>query len=105
MIYVLKKAHLLVTDSGGLAEEAPTFGKPALILRESTERPECVASGNALLLGYDTGRLQALVTELLGSGDRYRSMSSAPNPFGDGQASLRIADALAGHAVPLAAAA
>jgi UDP-N-acetylglucosamine 2-epimerase (non-hydrolysing) len=105
MIYVLKKAHLLVTDSGGLAEEAPTFGKPALILRESTERPECVASGNALLLGYDTVRLQALVTELLGTGERYRSMSTAPNPFGDGQASSRIVDALAGKSIPLAAAA
>ena len=105
MIFVLKKAHLLVTDSGGLAEEAPTFGKPALILRESTERPECVDSGNALLLGYDTVRLQALVTELLGGGERYRAMSSAPNPFGDGHASSRIVDTLAGHAVSLAAAA
>lgn len=105
MIFVLKKAHLLVTDSGGLAEEAPTFGKPALILRESTERPECVDSGNALLLGYDTVRLQALVSELLGDGERYRAMSAAPNPFGDGHASSRIVDTLAGHAVSLAAAA
>jgi UDP-N-acetylglucosamine 2-epimerase (non-hydrolysing) len=105
MIYVLNAAHLLITDSGGLAEEAPTFGKPTLILRESTERPECVASGNALLLGYDTERLQSLVTELLGSGERYRAMSTAANPFGDGQASSRIVDALAGKSIPLAAAA
>jgi UDP-N-acetylglucosamine 2-epimerase (non-hydrolysing) len=74
-------------------------------LRESTERPECVDSGNALLLGYDTVRLQALVSELLGDGERYRAMSAAPNPFGDGHASSRIVDTLAGHAVSLAAAA
>jgi UDP-N-acetylglucosamine 2-epimerase (non-hydrolysing) len=86
-IFMLKKADILISDSGGLAEEAPTFGTPALILRESTERPECVASGNAILVGYNTDRLEQLVSELLTGGPLHQRMSNAPSPFGDGKAS------------------
>lgn len=105
MIFALQACSIVVTDSGGLAEEAPTFGKPALILREVTERPECVECGNAVLVGQDTARLKVLVTELLTRGSLYESMSSAPNPFGDGRAAHRIADILAGQAECLVAAA
>ncbi|MBA3526952.1 MAG: UDP-N-acetylglucosamine 2-epimerase (non-hydrolyzing) [Sphingomonas sp.] len=96
IIFALQNCSILVTDSGGLAEEAPAFGTPALILRESTERPECVECGNAILVGQDAARLKALVGELLTGGELYASMSSAPNPFGDGRAADRIATLLAG---------
>lgn len=105
LIFLLKRVDFLVTDSGGLAEEAPTFGKPTLILRESTERPECVESGNAILVGYDVARLNSLVHELLAGGDLYRSMAAAENPFGDGLAAARIVDALAARPVQVAQAA
>jgi UDP-N-acetylglucosamine 2-epimerase (non-hydrolysing) len=105
VIFSLKNARILVTDSGGLAEEAPTFGTPALILRESTERPESIDAGGAVLIGYDTDRLKSLVRDLLADGETYRSMAAAPNPFGDGKASLRICDVLAGPAAKLARAA
>jgi UDP-N-acetylglucosamine 2-epimerase (non-hydrolysing) len=105
MVFMLKKADLLISDSGGLAEEAPTFGTPALILRESTERPECVESGNAILVGHDTFQLEKLVSELLRGGALYERMASAPNPFGDGRAAQRIVQALAGAAFELSLAA
>lgn len=105
IIYALQTSDILVTDSGGLAEEAPTFGCPALILRESTERPECVDSGNAILVGYDTDLLQQLVGELLGEGELYEKMANAPNPFGDGYAANYICNALAAEAEQIAVAA
>lgn len=94
IICALQRCHLLLTDSGGLAEEAPTFSLPALVLRESTERPECVESGNARLVGHNVALLNSLVGELLKGGSLYQSMASAPNPFGDGHAAMRILDAL-----------
>ncbi|WP_265562232.1 non-hydrolyzing UDP-N-acetylglucosamine 2-epimerase [Sphingomicrobium arenosum] len=95
MIVALKCAHMLVTDSGGLAEEAPTFSTPALILRKSTERPESIETGNAELIGHDAALLEARVAELLSGGELHARMSAAANPFGDGRASERIAAALA----------
>ena len=104
-IFAIKASTFLITDSGGLAEEAPTFGKPVLILRESTERPECVECGAARLVGHDAGQLRSLATELLKGGELYRSMSAAPNPFGDGFAAERILTCLGGTRQALAAAA
>lgn len=105
MIHLLRICRLVITDSGGLAEEAPTFGKPALILRETTERPECVECSNAVLVGQDTVKLKRLLQELVTGGELYARMASAPNPFGDGRASERIADTLAGSNATLVAAA
>jgi UDP-N-acetylglucosamine 2-epimerase len=105
LIFALKHARLLITDSGGLAEEAPTFNTPTLILRENTERAESVDTGGAVLVGYDTARLEALTAELLSDGDLYRTMSAAPNPFGDGLASRRIAACLSGSPADIAEAA
>lgn len=105
MIFALNACSIVITDSGGLAEEAPTFGKPALILRDTTERPECVECGNALLVGQDPEKIKAFAAELLAGGQMYDSMAGAPNPFGDGQASQRIANFLAGSASALAVAA
>lgn len=105
MIFALQACTILVTDSGGLAEEAPSFGKPALILRDSTERPECVECGNAILVGHDTDKLRLLVASLLAGGSLFDSMAGAPNPFGDGRAAERIVNQLAGGSSDLAAAA
>lgn len=105
MIFALQACTILVTDSGGLAEEAPTFGKPALILRESTERPECVECGNAILVGQDGDKLRFAISALLAGGGLFDRMASAPNPFGDGRAAERIVRQLAGAATDLAAAA
>lgn len=105
MIFAMQACTIVVTDSGGLAEEAPTFGKPALILRESTERPECIECGNAILVGQDADKLQFSVASLLTGGNLFDRMTSAPNPFGDGRASERIVNQLAGDSADLAAAA
>lgn len=104
-IFALQNCSILVTDSGGLAEEAPTFGIPTLILRETTERPESVDCGNAMLIGQNTTKFRAAVSELLTGGALFATMGSAPNPFGDGWAAQRIAAALGGPAAALAAAA
>jgi UDP-N-acetylglucosamine 2-epimerase (non-hydrolysing) len=104
-IFAIQASSFLVTDSGGLAEEAPTFNKPALILRESTERPECVECGASQLVGYDTGLLKNLAQQLLAGGELYETMSSARNPFGDGFAANRIATCLGGLRQTLAIAA
>jgi UDP-N-acetylglucosamine 2-epimerase (non-hydrolysing) len=105
MIFALQACSILITDSGGLAEEAPTFRKPALILRDATERPECVECGNAMLVGQDTEKLRCAVEALLAGGSIFERMAGAPNPFGDGHAAERIVNHLAGTAALLAAAA
>lgn len=104
-IFAIKASTFLITDSGGLAEEAPTFGKPALILRESTERPECVECGAARLVGHDVELLNSLADELLVGGALFTTMSQAANPFGDGFAADRIVTSLGGSRQSLAAAA
>ena len=91
MVYLMKHCQFIVTDSGGLQEEAPTLGKPVLVLRETTERPEAVAAGCAALVGHSQHKIYRLMTELLDTNsERYRSMSQATNPFGDGTASDKI---------------
>jgi UDP-N-acetylglucosamine 2-epimerase (non-hydrolysing) len=97
MQQALADAWLVVTDSGGLQEEAPTFGVPLLVLREETERPEAVEAGAAALVGTDRERIVAEIQTLWHDEAAYRRMQAAGNPFGDGQASQRIADVLQRH--------
>ncbi|VAW38772.1 UDP-N-acetylglucosamine 2-epimerase [hydrothermal vent metagenome] len=91
-VYLLGKAHLILTDSGGIQEEAPSLGKPVLVMREVTERPEGVEAGSALLVGARRDRIIKEVSRLLTDADAYKGMAHAHNPYGDGQASLRISD-------------
>lgn len=91
----LRSARLVLTDSGGIQEEAPSFGKPVLVLREKTERPEGVDAGVAMLVGTDTRRIVAAASRLLTDEDAHRAMASVVNPYGDGHAAERIADILA----------
>ena len=87
---------LMLTDSGGVQEEAPALGKPVLVMRETTERPEGVAAGTAKLVGTDADTIIAEATTLLDNEAAYGEMARAHNPFGDGKSSVRIADLLAG---------
>jgi UDP-N-acetylglucosamine 2-epimerase len=95
LVYLLKRCHFVVTDSGGIQEEAPSFGKPVLVTRETTERPEAMELGLAQLVGTDEQRLYEAMCQLLDDGEAYRRMSRVANPYGDGEASRRIADRLA----------
>jgi UDP-N-acetylglucosamine 2-epimerase (non-hydrolysing) len=97
MQQALADAWLVVTDSGGLQEEAPTFGVPLLVLREETERPEAVEAGAAALVGTSRARIVDAIERLWQDDAAYRRMQSAGNPFGDGQASRRIAGVLQRH--------
>jgi UDP-N-acetylglucosamine 2-epimerase (non-hydrolysing) len=90
----LRGAHFVVTDSGGVQEEAPALGKPVLVVRDTTERPEAVESGVARLVGTSVGRIVGAVDELLTRPEVYARMARATNPFGDGHASARIVNAL-----------
>ena len=90
-IRALGMCHLVLSDSGGVQEEAPALGKPVLVMRETTERPEGVAAGTARLVGADQDRIVSEVFTLLDDSEAYRSMARAHNPFGDGHAAGRIA--------------
>ena len=94
-LFLMDRAHLIITDSGGIQEEAPSLGKPVLVMRDTTERPEAVEAGTVRLVGTDTKVIVDAARTLLEDEDEYRSMSFAHNPYGDGAASQRIADALA----------
>ena len=95
MAQVMRRASLIVTDSGGLQEEAPSLGVPVLVLRDVTERPEAVDAGTARLVGTDHDTITKGIRLLLDDAGVYREMAQARNPFGDGHASERIVDALA----------
>jgi UDP-N-acetylglucosamine 2-epimerase (non-hydrolysing) len=97
-VYLMMRSHLILTDSGGIQEEAPSLGKPVLVMREVTERPEAVMAGTARLVGTDREKIVAGTLRLLDESDVYRSMSVAQNPYGDGRAAGRIADFLASWA-------
>ena len=90
-VYMMTEAHLIVTDSGGIQEEAPSLGKPVLVMRDVTERPEAVEAGTARLVGTDPGRIVAEAERLLDDPANYDAMARRHNPFGDGHASGRIA--------------
>ncbi|MDP1539397.1 MAG: UDP-N-acetylglucosamine 2-epimerase (non-hydrolyzing) [Moraxellaceae bacterium] len=94
LMAVLEKAFFVLTDSGGIQEECPSFNKPVLILRETTERPEVVEVGAGILVGTDVSKILAESKKLLTDAAHYQAMSNVPNPFGDGLASLRILKAI-----------
>lgn len=102
LVWLLKRCTLVLTDSGGIQEEAPALGKPVLVLREVTERPEGVEAGTARVVGTDPARIVAEVSRLLDDETTYQAMARAVNPYGDGHAAERIVEALmereyAGH--------
>ena len=92
---LLTMSHIMLTDSGGVQEEAPALGKPVLVMRETTERPEGIAAGTARLVGTDPERIVQETERLLDDPSAYSSMARAHNPFGDGNSAQRICDLLA----------
>jgi UDP-N-acetylglucosamine 2-epimerase (non-hydrolysing) len=98
-VWLMKRAHFLLTDSGGVQEEAPFLGKPVLVMRDVTERPEALAAGTVQLVGTDSDRIVAGAQALLDDAARYRDFARRINPYGDGHASQRIVDALCGRPV------
>lgn len=97
LVDLMRRCRFVLTDSGGIQEEAPTFRKPVLVLREKTERPEGVDAGMAFLVGTDEEKIVAAASRLLTDETARRTIAAGPSPYGDGHASDRIADALAGR--------
>ena len=95
LLRLMKRCHLILTDSGGIQEEAPSFHKPVLVLREVTERPEVIEAGAGKIVGTNADRIVQEATQLLNDPAAYQAMSSAQNPFGDGHAAERIVQILA----------
>ncbi len=93
-VYLMRRAELILTDSGGIQEEAPSLGKPVLVMRETTERPEAVAAGTARLVGTGHAEIVRETRRLLADREAYQAMTRAHNPFGDGKAAVRIVAAL-----------
>lgn len=93
-VYLMQRAYLIVTDSGGIQEEAPSLGKPVLVTRDTTERPEAVAAGTVKLVGTDTAVIVREILHLLDGTRGYARMARACNPYGDGKAVARIVDTL-----------
>lgn len=94
-IYLMNRSYIILTDSGGIQEEAPSLGKPVLVMRNTTERPEAVDAGTVKLVGTNVEAITSAIDELMGSDEAYNAMSFSHNPYGDGQACKRILDALA----------
>ncbi|EKF9234762.1 UDP-N-acetylglucosamine 2-epimerase (non-hydrolyzing), partial [Vibrio cholerae] len=93
-IYLMDRSYLILTDSGGIQEEAPSLGKPVLVMRETTERPEAVEAGTVKLVGTNVEKIVKNLDLLLVNQEAYQIMSFAHNPYGDGKASNRILDAI-----------
>lgn len=93
-VFLMDRSFLILTDSGGVQEEAPSLGKPVLVMRDTTERPEAVEAGTVRLVGTDVAKIVSTVSELIESPSLYKEMSRAHNPYGDGLASKRIIDSL-----------
>ncbi|MCH8537542.1 MAG: UDP-N-acetylglucosamine 2-epimerase (non-hydrolyzing) [Alkalimonas sp.] len=93
-VYLMNRSYLILTDSGGIQEEAPSLGKPVLVMRDTTERPEAVSAGTVRLVGTDANVIKSALAELLTNQQAYQAMSFAHNPYGDGQACSRILTAL-----------
>ena len=91
-IYLMSRSHIILTDSGGIQEEAPSLGKPVLVMRDKTERPEAVDAGTVKLVGTNVELIVQSVADLLNNKEEYDKMSTAHNPYGDGKASERILD-------------
>ena len=96
-IYLMTRAHIILTDSGGIQEEAPSLGKPVLVMRDTTERPEAVEAGTVKLVGTDVVVMTSAINELMDNEVAYKAMSFAHNPYGDGKTCERILDVLAKH--------
>lgn len=94
-VYLMKSAYLILTDSGGVQEEAPSLGKPVLVMRDVTERPEAVEAGTVLLVGTDVNKIVGTIELLLTDKELYQRMSSILNPYGDGKAAARIINEIA----------
>ncbi len=99
-VYLMDRATVILTDSGGVQEEAPSLGKPVLVMRDTTERPEAVAAGTVRLVGTDEGRIIEEVSRLLDDSAAYEQMQHAHNPYGDGNACARILDRLRKRLIP-----
>lgn len=97
-VWLMSRAHLIITDSGGVQEEAPSLGKPVLVMRNTTERPEAVDAGTVRLVGTDPEKIKSEALRLLGDETAYAEMARALNPYGDGKAATRIARSLAEQA-------
>jgi len=95
-VYLMSRAYILLTDSGGIQEEAPSLGKPVLVMRDTTERPEAVKAGTVKLVGTGVSSIVSATIELLDDLQKYQRMSQAYNPYGDGQAAQRIVEILQG---------
>lgn len=93
-VYLMHRSYIILTDSGGLQEEAPALGKPVLVLRNTTERPEAVEAGTVMLVGTDRDQIYRHTKTLLTDQSHYRKMAEAINPYGDGQAARRIVEAI-----------
>lgn len=93
-VYLMNRAHIILTDSGGIQEEAPSLGKPVLVMRDTTERPEAVEAGTVRLVGTDVECIVSSINELISNETAYNAMAYAHNPYGDGQACQRIAAVL-----------
>ena len=98
LVNLMKRASVILTDSGGIQEEAPSLGKPVLVLREVTERPEAVEAGTVKVVGTDPSHIFKETSRLLDDDDAYERMARTVNPYGDGEASRRIVSALLGEA-------
>ena len=94
-VYLMDKADIILTDSGGIQEEAPALGKPVLVMRETTERPEAIAAGTVKLVGTKVQSIVEQLDTLLSDQEAYKAMSLAHNPYGDGKACARILAKLA----------
>lgn len=93
-VYLMRQSHLVLTDSGGIQEEAPSLGKPVLVMRDTTERPEAVTAGTVVLVGTNTDTIVREVSRLMDDAHWYQQMSVAHNPYGDGEACQRIVEAI-----------
>jgi UDP-N-acetylglucosamine 2-epimerase (non-hydrolysing) len=93
-VYLMTRSHVILTDSGGIQEEAPSLGKPVLVMRDTTERPEAVEAGTVRLVGTSQAQIVQGVSELMLDSDAYQRMAYAHNPYGDGQACSRIVNAI-----------
>jgi UDP-N-acetylglucosamine 2-epimerase (non-hydrolysing) len=89
-VWLMNQAYLIITDSGGVQEEAPSLGKPVLVMRDTTERPEAVDAGTVILVGTDKYKIVSECLNLLNDSKRYQNMSALHNPYGDGKACERI---------------
>jgi len=96
-VYLMSKSHIILTDSGGIQEEAPSLGKPVLVMRDTTERPEAIKAGTVKLVGTNKEVIIKEVTRLLNSKEVYNSMSKSTNPYGDGNACKRVVEFMKEH--------